>query len=129
MSLNIREPKYSTSDLDCVDVILDHPEFGEIAYTFSYSQEDQSLDSDIRAALEELTIAPFEGPSEEEEILASFKSAENYLTKTDWVVNIAEAQILGEDISSLTTKYYEILTSRNIARDYINDHPPEQEEE
>lgn len=129
MSLNIREAQYSTPDLDCVDVKLDHPEFGEIPYTFSYSQEDQSFDSEIRTALESLEIAPFSGVDEEVETLNNLKSAEIYLSKTDWVVNkIAEAQILGQDITALKEKYSELLNSRSIARDYINDNSVESEE-
>ena len=56
------------------------------------------------------------------ELMASIDDYKNRLSETDYiVVKIAEAQALGEDISTLLEKYAEELSNRKTYRQKINE--------
>ena len=60
--------------------------------------------------------------SYENELMISIDDYKNRLSETDYiVVKIAEAQALGEDISTLLEKYAEELSNRKTYRQKINE--------
>lgn len=121
--LNIRDAIYANAAHTKINVTLDHPEHGEIPYTFDPATSDQSFDAEVRAALVDLTVADFVPyvPTQEQVEASQIKIAKLYLDDTDWVVTkIGEAQINGESITSLLSKYSTVLNQRAAARTLIN---------
>ena len=121
--LNIRDAIYANAAHTKINVTLDHPEHGAIPYTFDPATIDQSFDAEVRAALVDLTVADFVPyvPTQEQVEASQIKIAKLYLDDTDWVVTkIGEAQINGESITSLLTKYSTVLNQRAAARTLIN---------
>lgn len=119
---NVRQAKYSNSEGTTIDVLLDHPDFGEIPYTYNSETPLESLDEHVVAALTNLEVAPYEEyvPTQEEQNLATISDNKYYLSNTDWVVvKIQEAGLTG-DTSTLVEKYATILSERQAARDEIN---------
>lgn len=134
MSLNIRNPIYSDSGAQKVDVLLDHPEFGTIPYSFDPNTADESYDFEVRqyiAGLEDGDIAPFVPYVESQEELDAkeLAQAKTYLSDTDWVITkISEAEILGEDVSALKTQYQNVINERRAKRTRINELEPSESE-
>lgn len=125
--LNIRNPKYCSAEQIKIDVTFDHPEFGEIPYTFDPTTEDESYDAEIREYIESIAeedIQPFEPyvPTQYQLDQAELAEKYAYLVNTDWVVvKIQEASLLGEDTSSLTAQYQDIIDERRASRTRINE--------
>jgi hypothetical protein len=121
---NVRNAEYTSEDLTLIDVVLDHPQFGEIPYTYDTNTPNESLDDIVEAALVDLDIAPYvEKVLTPEAILAAeIHGNLLYLRDTDWViVKIQEAALLNEDTTALQEKYSDILTQRQEARAAINE--------
>ena len=121
---NIRNARYANLSNSMVEVVLDHPEFGEIPYGYNPNTPDQSLDSIIREALETLEIASFEEyiPSQEDLDGAELQECYTYLTSTDWVISkLSEAIAIGEDATSLLEKYETTINERRAKRTRINE--------
>ena len=57
--MDIISAKYVTEDNSLVDVQVDHPTLGIIAYTFHIDTEDTGLDSLVREALVDLVPEPY----------------------------------------------------------------------
>lgn len=121
--MNITNARYTSEDLNVVDVDVAHPEHGLIPYTFMYDTDDESLDGEVRAALEGLEIAAYVPyvMSTDEVNAQQIKLALASLKETDWVVvKIAEKSVSGEDVALLLAQYSEVLESRRADRALIN---------
>lgn len=121
---NVRDAKYANASGNAVDVTIDHPEYGAIPYTLIYNKVDDELSQTVLEALNGLTIGAYAPPvlSQEKQDALEIREAMRYLKDTDWVVTkIAEKQILGQDTSTLVTKYQSIIDEREIKRARLNE--------
>lgn len=121
---NVRNAKYATATRGTVDVTIDHPEYGAIPFTLVYGKANDEISEIVLEALDSLTIADYEEPVVPQEKLDQMEvaNAKRYLAETDWVVTkIAEKQILGEDVTTLVTKYRSIIDEREAKRARLNE--------
>ena len=120
---NVRDAEYRNTEHTMIDVILDHPEFGEIPYSYNTKTESESLDEVVLNALPSLTIKDYVAyvPSQSELDERSVAVAKQFLADTDWIGSkILDMQLLGQNIQVYLDKYADILSEREDARNTIN---------
>lgn len=127
---NVRDLRYVDPEHNSIDAIINHPDFGDMPYTYNTATEMESLDEHIQEAIDNgATIIAYAGSEAEvladrNAIIEELRNRDAYLRGTDWVISkITEAQIFDSDaaVEALKTKYADIIEARADARQYIND--------
>lgn len=116
---NVREPKYSDTSGNAIDVVIDHPLHGTIPYTFIKGLVDDPVSQAVQTSLDGLDVALFEAQVLTQEQVDSIESSNalKYLASTDWVVTkIMEAGVLGEDTAALVEQYKHVIAQRRLMR-------------
>lgn len=118
--MNIKNAVSKNENNTLIDVEIEHPMYGWIAYTFKSDEQDESFDSEIRAWLKTANIEKFIEPikTEEEFLAQKIAEAKAYLASTDFKDLPRYKPKDGEDMETIYAK-------RDEAREFIrtNDVP------